>query len=72
MDTIILYSTDGCPKCDGIKAGLNKKKINYTIVSGEEAENEVIKMGYNSMPILKVNDRIMKYPEAYNWLRKEV
>ena len=72
MDTIILYSTDGCPKCNGIKKGLDKKKINYTLIHGEQAENEVMKMGYNSMPILKVNDKIMRYPEAYNWLRNEV
>lgn len=69
---IILYSTDGCPKCNGIKKGLDKKKINYTLIHGEQAEKEVMKMGYNSMPILKVNDRIMRYPEAYNWLRNEV
>ena len=69
---IILYSTDGCTKCNGIKKGLDKKKINYTLIHGEQAENEVMKMGYNSMPILKVNDRIMRYPEAYNWLRNEV
>ncbi len=69
---IILYSTDGCPKCNGIKKGLDKKKINYTLIHGEQAENEVMKMGYNSMPILKVNDKIMRYPEAYNWLRNEV
>lgn len=69
---VVLYSTDGCPKCNEIKKGLDKKKIDYILIHGEEAENEVIKMGYNSMPILKVNDRIMKYPEAYNWLRKEV
>lgn len=70
MDTaqaITLYST-GCPNCKSLEALLDRKGIVYTTIDSEE---EIIKLGFSSAPILKVGDDIMTFYQAVKWLNTQ-
>ena len=61
---VTLYST-GCPKCKILETKLAKKNINYEIFDDVD---EMIKMGFQSVPILKVDEKVMDFGEAVKWL----
>jgi len=63
---ITLYSNN-CPKCKILKAKLDKKNINYNICDNSEL---MISKGFRSVPILEVNDEIMTYLDAVNWIKE--
>lgn len=60
---IILYST-GCPKCNILKNKLNSKGVNFILI---EDTDTMIKKGFDLMPVLEVNGKIMDFAEANQW-----
>lgn len=53
---IVLYTTKTCPKCGIVKDKLNQKKIKYTVV---EDEGVLVTKGYDLLPVLEVDDRVI-------------
>ena len=64
MNMIVLYSTH-CPRCNVLEKKLNNKKIKYDII---DDENEIIKLGIDIVPMLKVNDELMNFGQAVKWV----
>lgn len=62
---IILYSNH-CPQCMILENILKTKKLEYTIFTDED---EMIKMGFKSMPMLSVNGNIYNFSEALEWVK---
>lgn len=59
-DKVIIYST-GCPNCKALKIKLQKSNIQY------EEINDLMIMeakGFQSVPMLEVNDTILNFTEA--------
>lgn len=65
---ITLYTTH-CPKCRTIERKLAEKNIEYTEVSDKE---EMLKLGFQSAPILKVDDKTLNFGDAYRWIMNYV
>ena len=63
---IVLYTT-GCPKCKILEAKLAQKGIEFSI---EENLDEMIALGYQSAPLLKVDDNIMEFGAAVKWANR--
>lgn len=61
--SVILYTTH-CPKCNVLEKKLNKFGIEYTI---SEDIQEMLKLGFKSAPVLKVDDEIYLFKEACLW-----
>ena len=61
---LVLYST-GCPQCNILKNKLKDKNLSFEI--NEDVE-EMKKMGFKSSPMLKVDDKIMNFKEAFKWV----
>lgn len=61
---IVLYTT-GCPKCKVLEKKLGLKNIQYSIVTDEE---EIRNTGFLSLPLLIVDDKIMTFTEAIDWV----
>ena len=66
-DIYILYST-GCPKCEVLKKKLAEKGIQYT---ENNSVDEMLKLGIEAIPLLKVNDRLLDFKEAIDWVNKQ-
>ena len=66
-DIYILYST-GCPKCEVLKKKLAEKGIQYT---ENNSVDEMLKLGIEAIPVLKVNDRLLDFKEAIDWVNKQ-
>lgn len=64
---VILYSTN-CPKCKVLESKLNKKGINFTIITDVQ---EMCNLGMMSAPNLKVDEKIMSFKEAVNWINEQ-
>ena len=67
MSEIILYS-NGCPKCKVLKAKLEAKNIAFTENNNVE---ELIPMGYQSLPMLSVNVEFLYFVEANDWVNSQ-
>lgn len=61
---IILYST-GCPKCKILESKLNAKNIQY---DKNTDTDEMMKLGFRTVPKLKVDDEILDFGEAIKWV----
>lgn len=61
---IILYSTN-CPKCLVLEKKLAQKGIEFEIVDDKK---EIMKMGYLTAPLLKVNGDVMDFKKAVDWV----
>ena len=59
---IILYSNH-CPQCVILENILKSKNINYEIFTDED---EMIKIGLTSMPMLSVDGKLYSFRDAYN------
>ena len=57
---VILYTT-GCPQCKVLKAKLDSKNIEYTIVDDVD---KMLDLGLMSAPNLRVNDNMFNFNEA--------
>lgn len=66
-ENIILYS-NGCPKCRVLETKLTAKKISYI---KNENVSEVADMGFQSLPILKVDDKYLSFVEANDWVNNQ-
>ena len=61
---IKLYTTH-CPKCKVIEKKLAQKNIQYIEVSDIV---EIQKLGFQSVPILEVDGKIMNMTDANRWI----
>lgn len=61
---VTLYST-GCPKCKVLGTKLDGKNINYNIVSDI---NVIISKGINTVPVLEVDNNLMDFKTAVDWV----
>lgn len=66
---IVLYTTKTCPKCGIVKAKLENKKIEYTLINDESILEE---KGYDLLPVLEVDEVVMKSMLDINdWINKQ-
>ena len=61
---IILYST-GCPKCKILESKLNEKNIQY---DKNTDTDEMIRLGFQTVPKLKIDDEILDFGESVKWI----
>ena len=64
-EKIIVYGT-GCPQCKVIESLLKKAGLEY---EKDTDINHIKEMGFKSMPVVRVGEKAMTYPEAYNYFR---
>lgn len=62
--TVKLYTTH-CPRCKVIEKKLTQKEIEYTEITDQE---EMIKLGFKSAPVLEVDDKILNFGDANRWI----
>ena len=67
MSPIILYTTE-CPKCKILETKLNSKNIKY--MKSNDVK-EMIKLGYKTAPLLKIEDNIMEFTAAIQWVNSQ-
>lgn len=63
---IVMYSTH-CPKCNVLEQKLNSKNINYGVI---DDINIMIDKGFDFLPILEVDGKIMEFNEAVKWINE--
>lgn len=61
---VVLY-TIGCPACNVLESKLKAKGIEYEKNESEEAIRD---LGFDHAPLLKVDDRILDFAEAIQYL----
>lgn len=66
-DNIILF-TIGCPKCNVLKTKLDRAGIHYVIC---EDKNKMIEQGITLLPMLKINDSILNFNQAVEWINNK-
>lgn len=64
---IVLYST-GCPKCNVLKKKLDAKSIVYT---EENSVDKMLAIGINQVPVLSVDDELLAFVQANEWINKQ-
>ncbi len=57
---ITLYST-GCPKCRILQKKLDAACVPYTVIADVD---EMLQMGIESVPVLKVGDDLLSFEKA--------
>lgn len=67
MENLTLY-TNGCPKCNVIKSKLEAKNIPFTENTNVE---ELISLGIQSLPVLKVGDEFLSFVDANAWVNNQ-
>lgn len=63
---ITLYSNN-CPRCIVLKQKLNNANITF---QEENDINTMISLGLDEVPVLKIDDKIMNFLEAIDWINK--
>ena len=63
-DIVILYTTD-CPKCIVLKEKLEAGEITFTV---NKDRKEMMALGMMSAPFLKINEDIMDFKTACEWI----
>lgn len=66
LKEVILYTTH-CPICIMLEKKLRDKNISYTENNDVE---EMKRLGFSSVPVLKVDDKYMMATEAIEFLNK--
>lgn len=64
---VILYSTH-CPRCNVLKEKLEDKDIEFTEVNDVD---EMLKLNIMSAPMLKVNDDLLDFKRANDWINEQ-
>lgn len=65
---VILFTQEGCTKCDLLKDQLVKKKIDFEEVTDV---NTMISLGLTQTPTLEVGDELLNYNKAVEWVFKQ-
>ena len=63
---VTLY-TIHCPKCNILEKKLNAAGITYLRIDDRK---EIAKQGFDLMPVLEVDDKIMGFKEAVDWVNE--
>lgn len=65
----MLFTLD-CPRCKVLEKKLEQSGINFTVCKDKEL---MLKNGFDLLPVLKVDDKVMGFKEAVKWIneRKE-
>lgn len=64
---VILYTTH-CPKCSILEKKLNEKNISFD----ERTDvDEMLNKGFDEVPVLDVNGKIMRFKEANTWVNEQ-
>lgn len=63
---IKLYSNVGCPKCDFLKSEMDSLGIDYEYTTDIK---EARKLGFLTVPLLEVDNKVMTFPDAVKWLK---
>lgn len=63
---ITLYSTH-CPKCKILEKKLDNANIEYVICDDMDI---MINKGFDFLPMLEVDDKIMNFGEAVKWVNE--
>jgi len=66
MSKPIMYST-GCPQCRMLEMQLQKKGIEYEVVSDMDVMKE---KGLMSMPVLEVDGEFLVFLKALQWIKE--
>lgn len=66
--SVVLYTTH-CPKCTVLQKKLDQSNISYEVCDNID---DMIELGYQTAPLLKVEDRIYKFKEAVDWVNKQM
>lgn len=64
---VVLYTT-GCPKCGVLKKKLDAKGIEY---QENNSVTEMASLGITKVPVLKVEDRLLEFVEANDWINQQ-
>jgi hypothetical protein len=64
--TPVLYSID-CPKCKVLQKKLSDARIQYAYCTDKE---KMVYMGITSLPMLLVNDVLLDFSEALDWIEE--
>ena len=66
MSNMVLYST-GCPKCNVLK-----KKLNSANIEVEEITDvsEMESLGISTVPVLKVDNKLLPFAEAVKYINE--
>lgn len=63
---VILYSTN-CPKCFVLEKKLNEKNIQHKTITDADI---MIKRGFTTAPMLEVDEELMDFGKAVNWVNE--
>lgn len=61
---VLLYTT-GCPKCEIIKKKLTVKNIDFEEVNDKD---EMIEKGITQVPMMEINDELLDFVKANDWI----
>lgn len=64
---IIFYSTE-CPRCKVLEAKLDAKGIQY---EKNDSLDEMLELGIQSAPALKVSGEILPFKAAIDWVNEQ-
>lgn len=62
---VTIYST-GCPRCNVLKTKLTQANIEFVV---SEDIDYLIEKGYQTVPVLEVDDNFMDFGAAIEWIR---
>ena len=62
--SVVLYTT-GCPKCRVLSKKLDGKNVEYEVC---DSVDEMLKLGLTEAPALGVDDKILNYHDAVEWV----
>lgn len=65
---MIKLLTTHCPRCTVLQKKLNSKNINYVEITDIE---EIQSYGVDTVPILIVDEEIMDFSAAVQWINKQ-
>lgn len=64
----IIFYTTHCPKCEVLKRKLIDSNVEFEEFTDKK---EMIKMKMMSSPMLSVNDTLLTFSEAIEWLKQQ-
>lgn len=65
---MVVFYTTGCPKCGVLKKKLDAKGIEY---EENNSVMEMLSLGITQVPVLKVEDRLLEFSKANNWINQQ-